>query len=47
MKWTSFTRPGAIQLINRFINLNILEEINDSNNSKIYFYKRYINIFTK
>ena len=47
MKWTSFTRPGAIQLINRFIKLNILEEITDSNHSKIYVYKRYINIFTK
>ena len=47
MKWTSFTRPGAIQLINRFMKLNILEETNDSNHSKIYFYKKYINIFTK
>lgn len=46
MKWTGFSRPGAQKLIDRFIELGILE-IQDETavQNKSYVYKKYIDIF--
>ena len=48
MKWTGFSRQGAIKLIERFISLKILKPINShSKFQKIYIYKSYVDIFQK
>jgi len=46
-KWTGFTRAGAQNLIDRFIDLGILYD-NDTKKTydKLYVYKKYIDIFT-
>lgn len=46
--WTGFSRAGAQKLINRFIELGILN-VKDKSNSyhRIYEYKRYLDVFLK
>ena len=42
-----FTIAGAIKLIDRFVQLKILQQKEESvKYGKTYFYKEYINIFT-
>ena len=48
MKWTGFTRSGAIKLIERFISLKLLKSIRShSKYQQIYIYKNYVDIFKK
>lgn len=43
----SFSRIGASKLINRFVELNILDSIDESvKYGKSYYYKRYVNLFS-
>jgi Fic family protein len=45
-KWTGFTRAGAQNVIDRFINLNILIPKNqDKKYGQLYMYKEYLDIF--
>jgi hypothetical protein len=41
--WTGFTRPGAQKLIERFIQLGILEK--KDKDTEHYIYTKYVNIF--
>jgi hypothetical protein len=42
----NFTRAGAGKLIERFVDLNILEPLDENATyGKTYIYKKYINIF--
>ncbi len=45
-KWTGFSRQGAQNVIDRFVQLNILE-LKDVNKTygRSYIYKRYVDIF--
>ena len=46
MEWTQFTRAGAQKLIDRFINLNILEPKDERETyDRSYMYRTYLNIF--
>lgn len=46
MEWTGFSRGGAQKLIERFINLEILEPIDkDSDYDRKYKYKKYLDAF--
>ena len=46
MKWTSFSRAGSQKVIDRFVNLGILQQKNQKETyDKTYLYRRYINIF--
>ena len=47
MEWTGFTRAGAQKLIDRFINLVILEPKDDKETyDRAYIYRKYLDIFT-
>lgn len=47
MKWTGFTRAGAQQVINRFIEMGILlPKDEDERYGQSYIYKKYTDIFT-
>ena len=46
-QWTGFTRPGAQTVIDRFIDLNILEQKDaDKSYGQSYSYTRYLDLFT-
>lgn len=48
MDWTGFSRAGAIKVIERFVDLGILEQKNeDETYDRSYVYKRYIDVFLK
>lgn len=48
MDWTGFSRAGAIKVIDRFVDLGILEQKNkDETYDRSYIYQRYIDIFLK
>jgi len=48
MEWTKFTRMGSQKLIDRFINLGILElKANKDDYERTYIYRKYMDIFTK
>lgn len=47
MKWTNYTRAGAIRAIERLIKMGILEEFNDSSYGKTYIFREYIELFGK
>lgn len=48
MTWTNFSRVGSQKLIDRFVDLGILEQKNIKETyDKTYLYKKYINIFLK
>ncbi|MFT3796600.1 Fic family protein [Flavobacterium sp.] len=41
-----FTRPGATKLIDRFVELDILKPIDETNKyGKVYIYKKYLDLF--
>lgn len=45
-EWTGFTRQGAQKVINRFIELDILQQKNeDSTYGRSFVYKKYLDIF--
>ena len=48
MNWTGFTRAGAQKLIDRFVDLNILEpkDVKETYD-RSYIYRNYVNIFTR
>ena len=47
-KWTGFTRAGAKQVINRFIEMGILALKNqDKKYGQVYIYQKYLNLFYK
>jgi Fic family protein len=47
-QWTGFSRPGAQEVINRFIKMKILfKKDKDVTYGQSYFYKDYLDIFTK
>jgi len=47
-EWTGFTRHGAYKVIDRFIDLGILELKDETKKyGKIYIYRRYVDIFTE
>lgn len=46
-EWTGFTRYGAYKVVDRFIDLGILELKDETKKyDKTYIYRRYVNIFT-
>lgn len=46
-EWTGFTRYGAYKVVDRFIDLGILELKDETKKyNKTYIYRRYVNIFT-
>ncbi len=46
-KWTGFTRAGAQNIIDRFVNLDILQDRDPKKTyDKAYVYREYIDIFT-
>lgn len=46
-EWTGFTRAGAGKVIDRFVELNILEQRNkDEKYDRSYIYKRYFDVFS-
>lgn len=46
MEWTGFTRSGAQKVIDRFVDLGILQEKNEANKyGKVYLYSSYLDIF--
>lgn len=48
MDWTKFTRAGAQKLVDRFVNLGILESRDEKETyDRTYIYRNYINIFIK
>ncbi|MDP3976218.1 MAG: Fic family protein, partial [bacterium] len=45
-KWTKFTRQGAQKVIDRFVELGILEQKDESRNyGRSFMYRRYVDIF--
>ena len=47
-EWTRFSRPGSQEVINRFIELNILSpKDKDITYGQSYIYREYLNIFTE
>jgi len=47
MEWTGFTRTGSQKLIDRFVNLEILEPKNEKETyDRSYIYRTYLSIFT-
>ena len=47
-KWTSYSRPGAQAIINRFIDIGILKpKDRDKKYGQSYVYKKYLDIFMK
>lgn len=48
MEWTQFTRAGAQKLIDRFVNLKILEPKDERETyDRSYMYRTYLNIFSE
>lgn len=45
MKWTNFSRAGALKLLERFVSLGILEVSEGHGREKSYLYRRYIRVF--
>ncbi|MGI0134058.1 MAG: Fic family protein [Candidatus Micrarchaeaceae archaeon] len=45
MKWTNFSRAGALKLLNRFVTLGILEELQGQGQGKSFIFRRYIKVF--
>ncbi len=46
MEWTNFSRPGAQKLVDRFIEIGILQVQNEAKTyDKSYVYKKYLEIF--
>jgi Fic family protein len=45
MKWTGFSRAGALKLLARFVVLGILEQIESEIQERSFVYRRYINVF--
>ncbi len=47
-KWTGFTWPGAFAVIERFIEMGILEpKDEDKKYGQSYIYRRYVDIFSQ
>jgi len=48
MEWTGFSRAGAIKVIDRFVDLGILEQKDEKETyDRTYVYRRYIDVFLK
>lgn len=45
MKWTNFSRAGALKLLERFVTLGILEIPQKQGQEKSFVYRRYIDVF--
>lgn len=45
MKWTGFSRAGALKLLDRFVGLKILENPPTEGQEKSFVYRRYIDVF--
>lgn len=45
IKWTGFTRAGALKLLERFVALGILEEREADGVERSFIYSRYISVF--
>jgi len=46
-KWTGFTRAGAQQVIDRFVDMDILSpKDKDKKYGQSYIYKKYVGIFS-
>ncbi len=45
MKWTRFSRAGALKLLNRFVELGILETSNKEGQEKSFVYRQYLDVF--
>ena len=45
MKWTSFSRAGALKLLDRFVGLGILEMPPTEGQEKSFIYRQYIDVF--
>ncbi len=47
MKWTKFSRAGALKLLERFVALGILEMPTVQGREKSFVYRKYINVFNR
>ena len=45
MKWTGFSRAGALKLLDRFVRLGILEMSPTEGQEKSFIYRQYIDVF--
>jgi Fic family protein len=45
MKWTKFSRAGALKLLDRFVALGILKTAQSQGQERSFIYKRYIEVF--
>ena len=45
IKWTGFSRAGALRLLDRFVMLGILEMPPIEGQEKSFVYRQYINVF--
>jgi len=45
MKWTRFSRAGALKLLDRFVTLGILESVQSQGQERSFVYRRYIDVF--
>lgn len=45
IEWTGFSRQGALNLLERFVELEILEERAVSDSERVFVYKKYIDVF--
>jgi Fic family protein len=45
MKWTKFSRAGALKLLDRFVTIGILESVQSQGQERSFVYSRYIEVF--
>lgn len=45
MKWTKFSRAGALKLLDRFVTLGILNSVQSQGQERSFVYRRYIDVF--
>lgn len=45
MEWTGFSRQGALKVLERFVELKILEERSPSGSERVFVYREYIDVF--
>lgn len=45
MRWTGFSRAGALKLLDRFVGLGILDAVESKEQERSFVYRRYIDVF--
>ena len=45
MRWTKFSRAGALKLLDRFVTLGILKSVQSQGQERSFVYRQYIDVF--